>query len=103
MPADYCFGERKFGGNAQAITRGRWLHHTTFLWDFDDCNMGLLKHPERAPAYREVVFFPLFKFLTHAISCPYTPTVLSSDTVSHCACRYGNPFSTAMQLQKATP
>ena len=94
--ADYCFGERKFGGNAQvrprhnanrsaaqssccpvlqsaiprdkafraaevvlssalqAITRGRWLHHTTFLWDFDDAHMALLRHPDRAPAYREV-------------------------------------------------
>jgi hypothetical protein len=39
---------------SQAITRGRWLHHTTFLWDFDDAHMALLKHPERAPAYREV-------------------------------------------------
>jgi hypothetical protein len=38
----------------QAITRGRWLHHTTFLWDFDDAHMALLRHPGRAPAYREV-------------------------------------------------
>lgn len=52
--ADYCFGEKKFGGNAQAITRKRWLHHTTFLWDFDRNSMELLKHPANAPAYREV-------------------------------------------------
>ena len=52
--ADYCFGEAKFGGNAQAITRKRWLHHTTFLWDYQPSHMGLLKHPTNAPAYREV-------------------------------------------------
>jgi len=31
---DYVFGERKFGGNAQAITGKRWLHHSSLLWDF---------------------------------------------------------------------
>jgi len=51
---DYTFGEQKFGGNAQAITKQRWLHHTSFLWDFDDCNMALLKHPSRVPKYRMV-------------------------------------------------
>lgn len=50
---DYCFGERKFAGNAQAITRKRWLHHTTFLWDYEPRNMALLRHPSNAPAYRE--------------------------------------------------
>lgn len=45
---------RKFGGNAQAITRQRWLHHTSFLWDFKPENMQLLKAPVRAPDYREV-------------------------------------------------
>ncbi|CAL8460585.1 g114 [Coccomyxa elongata] len=49
---DYTFGQRKFGGNAQAITKQRWLHHTSFLWDFDPSNMALLKHPDRVPEYR---------------------------------------------------
>jgi len=49
---DYVLGPRKFGGNAQAITRGRWLHHTSFLWDFDPARMALLAHPPRAPQYR---------------------------------------------------
>ncbi|KAK9909039.1 hypothetical protein WJX75_006398 [Coccomyxa subellipsoidea] len=49
---DYTFGERKFGGNAQAITKQRWLHHTSLLWDFDPQNMALLRHPERVPDYR---------------------------------------------------
>ncbi len=54
LSADYTFGERKFGGNAQAITKQRWLHHTSLLWDFDPENMALLKHPERVPEYRAV-------------------------------------------------
>ena len=54
MPADYCFGQLKFGGNAQAITKQRFLHHTSLLWDYEDANMLLLKHPDRVPEYRQV-------------------------------------------------
>ena len=50
---DYVIGDRKFGGNAQSITKGRWLHHTTFLWDYDTEKMDYLKNPQRAPQYRE--------------------------------------------------
>ncbi|KAJ0988544.1 hypothetical protein J5N97_006900 [Dioscorea zingiberensis] len=49
---DYAFGSRKFGGNAQSITKDRWIHHTSFLWDYDVKNMGYLKQPTRAPKYR---------------------------------------------------
>jgi lipoate-protein ligase A len=45
-------GQRKFGGNAQAISRDRWLHHTSLLWDFDPQRMGLLRQPSKAPDYR---------------------------------------------------
>ena len=51
--ADYVFGSRKFGGNAQSIIKGRWVHHTSFLWDFQPANMELLRHPPRTPAYRQ--------------------------------------------------
>jgi lipoate-protein ligase A len=47
-------GERKFGGNAQAITSKRWLHHTSFLWDFQARSMELLTNPAKQPAYRQV-------------------------------------------------
>lgn len=47
------FGDRKFGGNAQSIIKGRWVHHTSFLWDFQPANMELLRHPPRMPAYRQ--------------------------------------------------
>ncbi|KAK9858459.1 hypothetical protein WJX84_006609 [Apatococcus fuscideae] len=50
---DYVYDENKFGGNAQAITKQRWLHHTSFLWDFQEARMALLQHPARVPAYRK--------------------------------------------------
>ena len=49
---DYVLGEKKFGGNAQYIQRGRWLHHTSFLWDYCPSKMELLKLPKRRPEYR---------------------------------------------------
>ncbi|KAG0556577.1 hypothetical protein KC19_11G064300 [Ceratodon purpureus] len=49
---DYVFNDKKFGGNAQSITKGRFLHHTSFLWDYQDARMAYLSHPDRAPAYR---------------------------------------------------
>ena len=30
----------------------RWLHHTSFLWDFREEMMRYLKHPAKTPAYR---------------------------------------------------
>ncbi|XP_010917062.1 uncharacterized protein [Elaeis guineensis] len=49
---DYAFSTHKFGGNAQSITKNRWVHHTSFLWDYDINNMEYLKLPSRAPKYR---------------------------------------------------
>ncbi|KAI8105502.1 hypothetical protein M9434_000087 [Picochlorum sp. BPE23] len=49
---DFVIGDRKIGGNAQAISGGRWLHHTSFLFDYRDELMGLLKTPPKAPQYR---------------------------------------------------
>jgi len=49
---DYVFGNLKFGGNAQYIQKERWLHHTSFLWDYDPQRMSLLKFPAKRPAYR---------------------------------------------------
>ena len=45
-------GDRKFGGNAQTISRDRWVHHTSLLWDFSPARMGLLRLPDKRPAYR---------------------------------------------------
>jgi hypothetical protein len=49
---DYTMGHKKIGGNAQAILRDRWLHHTSFLWDYREAFMRMLKHPEKCPVYR---------------------------------------------------
>mmetsp|Transcript_5505 Transcript_5505/g.20080 ORF Transcript_5505/g.20080 Transcript_5505/m.20080 type:complete len:301 (+) Transcript_5505:173-1075(+) len=51
--SDYVLGDRKVGGNAQAIAKRRFVHHTSFLWDYQPERMQLLRHPPRAPKYRE--------------------------------------------------
>lgn len=50
---DYVIGERKCGGNAQYITKDRWLHHSTFLWDYSTELMDCLRVPKRIPEYRK--------------------------------------------------
>lgn len=50
---DYVLGERKCGGNAQYLRRGRWLHHTSFLWEYDPEAMeAYVKMPPKMPRYR---------------------------------------------------
>jgi lipoate-protein ligase A len=46
-------GEKKCGGNAQYIKKDRWLHHTSFLWDYQKENMEYLLHPKKTPPYRQ--------------------------------------------------
>ena len=50
---DYCLHDKKIGGNAQYLRKERWLHHTTFLFDYQKERMDLLLHPKKAPSYRE--------------------------------------------------
>ena len=49
---DYVLGDLKIGGNAQAIVKGGWLHHTSFLWDYVDEHMSYLTLPQKQPSYR---------------------------------------------------
>mmetsp|Transcript_13564 Transcript_13564/g.42814 ORF Transcript_13564/g.42814 Transcript_13564/m.42814 type:complete len:149 (+) Transcript_13564:524-970(+) len=50
---DYIIDQTmKVGGNAQSIVKGRWLHHTSFLWDFQDADMLYLSLPRNRPDYR---------------------------------------------------
>lgn len=51
---DYVIGDRKWGGNAQYLCKGRWLHHTSMLWDFNPTNMHYLLLPDKRPAYRQL-------------------------------------------------
>jgi hypothetical protein len=60
---DYAFSHLKFGGNAQSITKNRWVHHTSFLWDYNVKNMDYLRIPKRVPEYR------LVQFLSAHFSC----------------------------------
>lgn len=50
---DYTLDHLKCGGNAQYLRKDRWLHHTTFLWDFENSNMEYLLHPKKTPKYRK--------------------------------------------------
>jgi len=49
---DYVIGQKKCGGNAQYIKKDRWLHHTSFLWDYKKEEMDLLFLPSKQPKYR---------------------------------------------------
>ncbi len=51
--SDYVLGERKWGGNAQSIIKGRWLHHSSLLWDYHPPFMDYLLMPTKTPAYRQ--------------------------------------------------
>jgi len=79
---DYVFGDRKIGGNAQAIIKDRWLHHTSFLWDYNPGVMGLLRLPERRPDYRKDR--PHSEFLCKLRDSVATPGVLE-DAFVDCA------------------
>lgn len=50
---DYAIGQHKCGGNAQSIIKERWLHHSSFLWDFESNNMDYLLYPKKVPEYRQ--------------------------------------------------
>ncbi|KAA0158781.1 hypothetical protein FNF31_05193 [Cafeteria roenbergensis] len=50
---DYCIGQQKIGGNAQALARDRWVHHTSWIWDIHPSSLRLLTVPPKTPAYRE--------------------------------------------------
>lgn len=50
---DYAIGDLKVGGNAQYLRKHRWLHHTTFLWDYQASNMDYLLQPKQQPEYRK--------------------------------------------------
>lgn len=49
---DYVFRDLKFGGNAQYLRKNRWLHHTSFLWDYCPKKMDYLLMPPKVPDYR---------------------------------------------------
>ncbi len=50
---DYVIHDRKCTGNAQYLRKDRFLHHSSFLWDYNSSNMDYLLHPKKTPLYRE--------------------------------------------------
>lgn len=76
---DYVIGDKKFGGNAQYIQKGRWLLHSSFLWDYTPEKMSCLLLPEKRPHYRASrshedflctlrFLYPKKEDLTHALA-----------------------------------
>ncbi|WP_213318734.1 lipoate--protein ligase family protein [Chlamydiifrater volucris] len=51
---DYVFDSKKFGGNGQYMQKGRFVHHTSFLWDMNlEKITRYLKLPQKQPDYRK--------------------------------------------------
>lgn len=50
---DYALRNLKCAGNAQYLRKERFVHHSTFLWDYSKENMSYLLQPKKMPAYRE--------------------------------------------------
>lgn len=50
---DYTIAGKKCAGNAQYFTKDRFLHHSTFLYDYSAKNMEYLPIPARQPQYRK--------------------------------------------------
>ncbi len=52
--SDLALSGKKISGNAEARKREFFLHHGTFLYDFDLTRVGkYLKHPRQEPEYRD--------------------------------------------------
>ena len=58
---DYVLDARKIGGNAQSIIRDRWVHHTSFLWDFNVMRMQYLQ--VRILNILPIFYFYFFPFI----------------------------------------
>lgn len=52
VETDYVIGDKKVGGTAQYVKKDRILHHTSFLFDYSKEKLQSLKHPLKAPNYR---------------------------------------------------
>lgn len=50
---DYLLHQQKVGGNAQYIAKEKWIHHTSWLWDYTQQHMDLLRMPKKTPTYRQ--------------------------------------------------
>ncbi|PIN24253.1 hypothetical protein CDL12_03020 [Handroanthus impetiginosus] len=106
---DYVLGNRKFGGNAQSITKNRWVHHTSFLWDYEINNMAYLKLPKRAPEYRKARghldficrmkdYIPRLNFIDRTIHAVGSQFLLRSVDLEMIRCPLGSKFEPSSRL-----
>ena len=63
---DYVIGNLKCGGNAQYFAKNRIVHHTSFVFDYSDAHMQLLKMPPKMPSYRSMRSHQDFLFRLNA-------------------------------------
>lgn len=78
-----------------ALTKGRWVHHTSWLWDFDSSDMECLSIPSKIPDYRRGRNHD--EFLTRgklAFGGPDTPPDLTAEWFQ---CRLLNMFLAAFE------
>ena len=81
-------------GQHDAVVSGfpacRWVHHTSFLWDYREERMTLLKQPHKQPEYRQVcaISLPACLIVCHCAWLCSRPAVL-------CACSRRLPPDTA--------
>lgn len=96
---DYVLDGQKIGGNAQSFSKGRLVHHSSFLWSWKEERMAMLSMPQRQPAYRAQRGHSAF---CNQIS-KYFPSkdafisALFDCAESHFACREGS-FEEAQQI-----
>lgn len=73
---DYVINNHKCGGNAQYLRKDRFVHHSTFLWDYSEKNMSYLLLPKKMPTYRQN--------RTHEnFLCTIKPWILSIDEMKY--------------------
>ena len=51
--SDFAFHDKKIGGNAQALANGRFINHTSFLWEWNKERLKTLRFPPRVPDWRQ--------------------------------------------------
>ena len=47
-------------GNTQMIIKGRWLHHSSLLWDYNPANMDYLLMPSKCSPIDKAAHTPTF-------------------------------------------
>ena len=94
------------GGTAAAlagISKQRWIHHTSFLWDMDPDNMACLTLPPNMPEYRESRSHEAFlTLLKHHVPSPEAFLESLPQALSRCFTLKDSSWE-AFQAEAATP